>query len=252
MAGHSKWANIKHRKGAADAKRGKVFSKIARDITLTARSGGGDPDANITLRALVSKARGVNMPADNIERAIKKGTGELKEDVVFEELTYEGYAPGGFAIVVEVVTDNKNRSASEVRLCFTKAGANFSTQGSVTRSFQRKGIITILAEGQDEDTIMEIALENGADDVITDEERFTVYTTQGDFQAVVSAFTTAEIPLESSEVELIPDAYSPVDKTEKARKLLKFVDSLEDLDDVQDVWHNFEFSDTVLAELEAE
>jgi YebC/PmpR family DNA-binding regulatory protein len=165
MAGHSKWANIKHRKGAQDAKRGKVFSKIAKEITVCARGGGGNPEDNPTLRTLISKARAVNMPADNIDRAIKKGTGELADASIYEELAYEGYGPAGVGLIVKVLTDNKNRSASEVRLCFTKAGYSMANQGAVSHAFQRKGLITIDAAAATEEQLFELTLEVGAEDI---------------------------------------------------------------------------------------
>jgi len=242
MAGHSKWANIKHRKGAADAKRGKIFSKIAREITVCARNGGGDPSANITLRSLIQKARSVNMPADNIDRAIKKGTGEGKDSVVLEEIIYEGYASGGAALVVAALTDNKNRTASSVRSIFTKAGANLSSQGSVTRGFHRKGLITVPAEGQDEDVLMEVALENGAED----------FDEPNDFMTVVDALNAKEIPIGSSEVTLLCEAPTEITNAGQAKSLMKFMETLEDDDDVQSVYPGFTFSDAVLEAIAAE
>lgn len=252
MAGHSKWANIKHRKGAADAKRGKIFSKIAREITVCARHGGGDPGANITLRTLVQKARSVNMPADNIDRAIKKGTGEGKDDIQLEEIIYEGYAPGGAAIVVATLTENKNRTASDVRHIFTKAGANIGTQGSVTRGFHRKGLITVATEGQDEDAMMELALENGAEDFEVDGDHYSITTAPNDFMTVVDALNAKEIPIQSSEVTLLCEAPSEIDDVGKAKSLMKFIDALEDNDDVQNVYPGFTFSDAVLEAMVSE
>lgn len=252
MAGHSKWANIKHRKGAADAKRGKIFSKIAREITVCARNGGGDPSANITLRSLIQKARSVNMPADNIDRAIKKGTGEGKDSVQLEEIIYEGYASGGAALVVAALTDNKNRTASSVRSIFTKAGANLSSQGSVTRGFHRKGFITVPAEGQDEETLMDLVLENGAEDFVLDDDHFSITTAPNDFMTVVDALNAKEIPIGSSEVTLLCEAPTEITDASLAKSLMKFMETLEDDDDVQNVYPGFTFSDAVLEAIAGE
>ena len=197
MAGHSKWANIKHRKAAQDNKRGKVFSKIAKEIMVCAAGGGGDPGQNITLRALIQKGRSVNMPADNIERAIKKGTGELNDGTVFSEIVYEGYAAGGVALVIETLTDNKNRTVADVKHVFTKAGANLATSGAVTRSFQRKGVISVPVEGQDEEALMELALENGAEDFEREGDGFTITTAPNDFMTVCDALNEKEIPIDT-------------------------------------------------------
>ena len=251
MAGHSKWANIKHRKGKADAARGKVFSKIAKEIMVAASCGGGNVNDNIALRALVQKAKGVSMPKDNIDRAIKKGTGEL-EGGQLTEGSYEGYAGGGIAVVVKVLTDNKNRSASEVRHAFTKAGANLAEQGAVSRMFQRKGQILIAKDKTDEDTLMDLVLEAGAEDLKTDGEQFEVVTDPNDFDAVSDAITTAGIEMEQSEITMIPDIVTEVADVDKAHSIMRFVDALEELDDVQDVYTNFDISDEVAAQLEAE
>lgn len=252
MAGHSKWANIKHRKGAADAKRGKVFSKIAKEITVVARIGGGDPGQNPSLRPLIQKARAANMPADNIDRAIKKGTGELDDGVVFEELTYEGYATGGVGVIVKVLTDNKNRSASEVRHCFTKADNNMGQQGSVSRSFQRKGLITVPAEGVEEEALLELVLEAGAENFEQEGGIFSITTEPNEFMQVVDALNEAEIPVQSSELTLISDLLTEVSDPKQAQSVLNFIEALEDLDDVQDVYHNMDVSDDVLAQLAAD
>ncbi|OUX38656.1 MAG: YebC/PmpR family DNA-binding transcriptional regulator [Kiritimatiellaceae bacterium TMED266] len=251
MAGHSKWANIKHKKGKADAARGKVFSKIAKEIMVAASAGGGNPDDNIQLRALVQKAKGVSMPKDNIERAIKKGTGEL-EGGRLEEGSYEGYAAGGIAIVVKVLTDNKNRSASEVRHAFNKAGANMAEQGAVSRMFQRKGQIFIEKALVEEDQLMDCVLEAGAEDLKTDGEQYEVLTEPGDFDAVSDALTQAGIEMASSEVSMIPDVITEVVDLDQARSILKFIDALEELDDVQDVYANFDLSDEVATALDGE
>lgn len=251
MAGHSKWANIKHRKGKADAARGKVFSKIAKEIIVAAAAGGGNVDDNIQLRALVQKAKGVSMPKDNIERAIKKGTGEL-EGGQLTEGSYEGYAAGGIAVVVKVLTDNKNRSIAEVRHAFTKAGANMADQGAVSRMFQRKGQIFIDKSLTDEDTLMDLVLEAGAEDLKTDGDQFEVITDPADFDAVSDAITKAGIDMAESEITMIPDLVTEVTELSQAQSIMKFVDALEALDDVQDVYTNFDISDEIAAQLEGE
>ena len=251
MAGHSKWANIKHKKGKADAARGKVFSKIAKEIMVAASQGGGNVDDNISLRALVQKAKGVSMPKDNIERAIKKGTGEL-EGGKLEEGSYEGYAAGGIAVVVKVLTDNKNRSISEVRHAFTKANANMADQGAVSRMFQRKGQIFIDKSVTDEETLMELVLEAGAEDLATDGEQFEVITDPNDFDAVSDAITKAGVDMADSAVTLIPDLVVEVTELSQAHSIMRFVDALEELDDVQDVYSNFDISDEIAAQLDAE
>jgi YebC/PmpR family DNA-binding regulatory protein len=251
MSGHSKWANIKHRKGKADAARGKVFSKIGKDIMVAAAAGGGNVDDNISLRALVQKAKSVSMPKDNIDRAIKKGTGEL-EGGQLTEGSYEGYAAGGIAVVVQVLTDNKNRAIAEVRHAFTKANANMADQGAVSRMFQRKGQIYINKDQTDEMTLMDIALEAGAEDLKTEGEQFEVITDPNDFDTVSDAITKAGIEMAESEITLIPDLVVEVTDIAQAKSIMAFVERLEELDDVQDVYTNFDISDDVAAELEAE
>ena len=251
MAGHSKWANIKHKKGKADAARGKIFSKIAKEIMVAARAGGGNPAENITLRALVQKAKSVSMPKDNIERAIKKGTGEL-EGGQLEEGSYEGYAAGGIAVVVKVLTDNKNRSASEVRQVFKKAGANMAEQGAVSRMFQRKGQLFIDKAQTDEETLMDLALDAGAEDLKTEDDQFEVITEPADFDAVSEAITQAGIEIADSGINMIPDLVVEVTDLDQAHSIMRFIDALEDLDDVQDVYSNFDLSDEIAAQLEAE
>lgn len=251
MAGHSKWANIKHRKGKADAARGKVFSKIAKEIIVAAAAGGGNVDDNIQLRALVQKAKGVSMPKDNIDRAIKKGTGELEGGQLIEG-SYEGYAAGGIAVVVKVLTDNKNRSISEVRHAFTKAGANMADQGAVSRMFQRKGQIFIDKDRTDEETLMDLALEAGAEDLKTEGDQFEVITDPADFDAVSDAITQAGIDMAESEITMIPDMLTEVTEADQAKSIMRFIEALEELDDVQDVYSNFDISDDIAAQLEAE
>ena len=241
MSGHSKWATIKRAKGAADAKRGKIFTKLIKEISIAARMGGGDPAANPSLRTVIIKARAANMPKDNIERAIKKGTGE-DGATSYEELVYEGYAAGGVAVMVEVLTDNKNRAAADVRNIFNKTGGNLGTTGSVSRMFQRKGTIEIDAEKVSEDDVMEVALEAGAEDIVNEDGVITVTTTPDTFADVSDALEAKGIETLSADVGLVPDAYTPVDK-ETAAKVQKLIDRLEDNDDVQNVYHTAEFPD---------
>jgi YebC/PmpR family DNA-binding regulatory protein len=249
MSGHNKWSSIKHKKAASDAKRGKVFSKIAKEILVAVKSGGGDPAANITLRALIQKARASNMPADNIERAIKKGTGELESEAL-EEIVYEGYAAGGVAVVVEVVTDNRNRSTAEVRHAFSRYEANLAQSGAVTRSFQRKGYILVSADKIQEDDLLELALEAGAEDVGRDGENFEVTTEPAAYMAVMDALQAAGIEPEESEITLLPDTTVPVTDKAKASSLLRFIDALDELEDVQKVHSNFDIDDALMAELQ--
>ncbi len=249
MSGHSKWATIKHKKGAADAKRGKMFSRLAKEIMIVAKSG-GNPDQNAALRNLISKAKGINMPNDNIDRAIKKGTGELQAEVL-EEITYEGYAAGGVGLVVKVLTDNKNRAAAEVRQVFKKNNSDFATQGAVSRNFERKGQILIAAkEGLTEDGLMEIVLEAGADDLSGDENGFEVFCAPSNYTAVCTALEKAGIVPEESGVKLIPVATAPVTELAVAQAVNKFINALEDNEDVQDVYHNMDVSDEIEAQLE--
>jgi YebC/PmpR family DNA-binding regulatory protein len=251
MSGHSKWATIKHKKGAADAKRGKVFSKLAKEIMVVAKGGGGDPDQNITLRTLIAKAKSSNMPNDNIDRAIKKGTGEGKDAVTFEEIVYEGYAAGGVALIVKVLTDNKNRAAAEIRHIFTKNNSSFSQQGSVSRSFTRRGQIFVAA-GAGEDAIMEAALEAGAEDVLQDGEQFEVLTDPQAFSDVCDALAAAGIETESAEVTLISDLMVAVSDLAVGKSVMRFVSALEDNEDVQDVYHNMDMDDSIIEEVAAE
>ena len=246
MSGHSKWATIKHKKGAADAKRGKVFSKLAKEIMVVARQGGGDPAANITLRTLIQKAKGVNMPNDNIERAIKKGTGEAG-GAAFEEIVYEGYAGGGVALIVYVLTDNRNRAAAEIRHIFKKHGSDFAQQGSVSRSFDRKGQIIVDAAGVEEDRLMDIVLEAGADDMQFDGEQFEILCDPSVFNEVCDAVEAAGIEAVNKEVTLLPTLPVEVTDEAQARSILKFVAALEDNDDVQNVYTSMDLPDKILA-----
>jgi YebC/PmpR family DNA-binding regulatory protein len=239
MSGHSKWATIKHAKGAADAKRGQLFTKFIKEISIAARMGGGDPNANPRLRTAILKARASNMPKDNIERAIKKGTGELG-NAVFEEKVYEGYGPAGVAILVEVLTDNNNRAAANVRNIFSKTGGNLGATGSVSYMFARKGVIEYDAEAVSEDEIMDAALEAGAEDIVNEDGVITVTTDPNDFATVLEALQAKGYESVSAEVSMVPDTYSALDN-EQATKLQKLIDRLEEDDDVQNVYHNGEF-----------
>ncbi|MEA3466590.1 MAG: YebC/PmpR family DNA-binding transcriptional regulator [Thermodesulfobacteriota bacterium] len=246
MAGHSKWANIKHRKGAQDAKRGKVFTKMIKEITVAAKISGGDQEANPRLRTAVDKAKAGNMPKDTIERAIKKGTGDL-DGVNYEEGTMEGYGPGGVAVLVEILTDNRTRTVADVRHCFTKHNGSLGVDGSVAFLFDRKGLITFNNE-VDYDTIFEIALENGAEDVKDEENSYEVLTDPGDFIAVRDALIGGGLESVSAEVTMLPQTQVELD-IKKADQMLKLMEKLEDNDDVQNVYTNADFSDEVMAEL---
>jgi YebC/PmpR family DNA-binding regulatory protein len=251
MSGHSKWKTIQHKKGAADAKRGKVFSKLSKELMVIARQGGSDPDKNPSLRTAIQKAKGVNMPADNIDRAVKKGAGEI-EGITYEEVVYEGYAAGGVGLVVMGLTDNKNRAAAEIRHIFTKYGSSFASQGSVTRGFVRKGQFLVDASEADEDKLMDIVLEAGADDMTQEDDQFEVLTDPQAFNDVFQALETAEIKVLNSEVGLIPTSMLPINEANVARSVMKFVSALEDNEDVQDVYTNMDMSEDVLKALEAD
>ena len=241
MSGHSKWATIKHKKGIADAKRGQAFTKLIKEITVCAKMGGPDPESNARLRTAILKARAENMPKDNIERAIKKGSGELGAST-FYELTYEGYAPDGVAIIIDTLTDNKNRTASDVRSTLTKLGGSLGATGCVSYMFQTKGIITYSTEKYTEDQIFEVALENGAEDVSTTDDVIEVTTTPADFATVLEAMQDAGFEQESADVQKIADQTVSLDK-EKASKVMKIVERLEELDDVQQVSTNLDLPD---------
>jgi YebC/PmpR family DNA-binding regulatory protein len=248
MAGHSKWANIKHKKAANDKKRGKLWSKLIREVTVAAKEGGGDINTNPRLRLAVDKARGANMPNDTVERAIKRGAGG-EDDNNYDEIRYEGYGPGGVAIIVDCMTDNRNRTASEVRHAFTKHGGNLGTDGSVAYMFSKKGIISY-APGADEDAIMEAALEAGAEDiVVNDDGSIDVYTSPDEFSAVHEAMQSAGHASDNAEVTFEAENSSPMDR-DGAEKLLRLVDFLEDLDDVQDVYTNADIAPELMEELE--
>jgi YebC/PmpR family DNA-binding regulatory protein len=241
MSGHSKWATIKHAKGAADAKRGQMFTKLIKEISIAARMGGGSVDGNPRLRTAVLKARAANMPKDNIDRAIKKGTGEL-EGVTYEELAYEAYAPGGVALLIEVLTDNKNRAAADVRNILTRAGGQLATAGSVSRLFKRMGIITLDGEKYTEDQVMEAAIEGGAEDVALSDGVIEVTTAPEDFETVVNALTEKSFETMSAEISMVPEAYVSLDNDATA-KVVKLIDKLEENDDVQNVYSNINIPD---------
>jgi len=245
MAGHSKWANIKHRKAAQDAKRGKVFTKHIREITVAAREGGGDPDMNPALRIAVDKALGANMTRDTIERAIKRGTGDL-DGVNYEDIRYEGYAPCGIAVLVECSTDNKNRTVAEVRHAFSKYNGNMGTEGSVAYMFDKVGVI-LMAEGANEDDVMDVVLDAGAEDVIShDDGSIEVNCAPADYVAVVSALKDADMEMESSEI--VQRAANEISLSEEdAEKVMKLIDALEDLDDVQEVFSNADFPESAFS-----
>ena len=251
MSGHSKWKTIQHKKGAADAKRGKLFSRMSKEIMVCARAGGGDPDANASLKTLVTKAKAANMPNDNIDRAIKKGTGELASDAL-EEMIYEGYAAGGVALIVKALTDNKNRAAASLRHIFSKNGSSFAQQGAVSRSFHRRGQILVEASVTTEDALMDVVLEAGAEDLVNAGDYFEVTTDPAAFDAVMEALTSAEIPVMEGEVTLISDVPVPVTELSQAKAVMKFVEQLEENEDVQDVYHNADFDDSVLAAMAEE
>jgi len=241
MSGHSKWATIKHAKGAADAKRGQMFTKLIKEISIAARMGGGSLDGNPRLRTAILKARSANMPKDNIDRAIKKGTGEL-EGVNYEELVYEAYAPGGVAIFIEVLTDNKNRAAADIRNILTRAGGQLATSGSVSRLFKRLGVITLDGEKYTEDQVMEIAIEGGAEDVAASDGIIEVTSAPEDFESVLNALNAKEFETMSAEVSMVAEAEVTLDNDATA-KALKLIDKLEENDDVQHVYSNIAIPD---------
>jgi YebC/PmpR family DNA-binding regulatory protein len=248
MAGHSKWSKVKRFKGALDAKRGKIFSRFSKEIMVAARMGGGDLYLNPRLRTAVLAARAQNMPSDTIERAIKKGTGEIAGGMV-EELMYEGYGPGGVAIIVEAATDNKNRTAADVRSIFAKNHGNLAASGAVSYLFRRKGQIAIGKKGLEEDRVMEAALEAGAEDLITDEDLYIVTTPHDHLYQVGEAMKNAGIHLESQKLTFVPNTTVAVVQEELASQVLRLCDALEENDDVQSVYSNFDISDELLARL---
>jgi YebC/PmpR family DNA-binding regulatory protein len=246
MSGHSKWSTIKHKKGAADAKRGKIFTRLIKEMTVAARLGGGDIVANPRLRAAVSEAKAANMPKDNIERAVKRGTGEI-EGATYEELTYEGYGPGGVALMVETMTDNTNRTTPEIRHIFEKNGGNLGTPGSVRFQFEKKGFFAIEKSAVSEDRLMEIALEAGADDLQTiGPDMFEVYTSPENFEQVRQALEKNKIPALEAKLGMMPSNYVKIDDS-KSKQMMRLMEMLDDHDDVQNVWSNFDVPEELMA-----
>lgn len=242
MSGHSKWATIKHKKGMADAKRGQMFTKLIKEISIAARMGGGDPDSNPRLRTSILKAKAANMPKDNVDRAIKKGTGEL-EGTTYEELTYEAYAPGGGAMLIEVLTDNKNRAAAEIRNILTRSGANLGSTNSVSYLFKRKGVLTYDGEKYTEDQVMEAAIDAGADDVVSEDGSIIVYTDQAGFESVLNSMDGKGFETLGAEISMVPDTYVAIDG-DTAGKVQRLIDRLEENEDVQNVYHNIELPES--------
>ena len=248
MSGHSKWSTIKHKKGAADAKRGKIFSKLAKELTISAKANGGDPGSNITLRTILSKCKAVNMPADNIDRAIKKGTGALQSAAI-EEILFESYAPGGVGMIIQCLSDNRNRSVAEVRHLLQRHNATLAGSNQVMRNFARRGQILVDAEGVDEDKLIELALEAGADDVTNEGAQFEVLTDPKVYNEVSEKITKAGYKVsEDSGVNFVPTAWAPVADKGQASALLKLIEAIEELEDVQNVYMNGDIADEALAE----
>ena len=251
MSGHSKWASIKHKKGALDAKRGKLFTKLIREITVAAREGGGDANSNPRLRLAIQKAKDANMPADNIERGVKKGTGEL-EGVSYENISFEGYAVAGVAVIVEVLTDNRNRATSSIRAAFSKRGGNMAGAGSVAFQFDRKGVFMVEKGGMNEEQLLEIVLDAGAEDMQAEGDFYEVVCPIQDFDRVRTALSAKGVKIESGELSMVPKNTIKIDDLNVARKILTLVDDLEDNDDVQNVYCNFDIPDEIIKQIEEE
>lgn len=251
MSGHSKWANIKHKKAAKDAKRGKLFTRLAKEITISAREGGGDPEANPRLRLAIQNARAENMPMENIKRAIQRGTGEIQGES-YEEIIYEGYAPLGVAVIVETITDNRNRTYPVIRSEMGKLGGNIGEPGSVMWNFERKGVLYIETNGRTEEQILEMVLEAGCEDIEYDEERTRIICGFENLNFCYRFFETKNIKILESNYEYIPKTTIKINNINDAKKVLKFFDMLEDLEDVQNVYGNYEFTDEVLSQIERE
>ncbi len=241
MSGHSKWATIKHKKGALDAKRGKIFTRLIKEITIAAKGGGGDPDGNPRLRTAIAAAKAENMPADNIKRAIQKGTGEL-EGASYEEIVFEGYGPGGVAIIVETLTDNRNRAVSEIRHAFAKNGGNLGETGSVSYMFSKKGVIVVAKSAADEDKLTEIALEAGAEDLADEGDNWEITCSPKDFEAVLNAIKATGIPTEMAEITMVASTYTKLEGA-TANAMLRLLETIEDLDDTQNVYSNFDMDE---------
>ncbi len=245
MSGHSKWSTIKRKKASVDAKRGKIFTRLLREVTVSARLGGGDPAGNPRLRAAMQEARANNVPNDKLDRAIKKGTGEL-EGVALDEVTYEGFAPGGVAVLVETLTDNRNRTVSEVRHVFSKHGGSLGQNGCVGHLFDQRGYFLIELEAMDEEALMEVALELEVDDFATDKGGYELFTAPDAYIGVREGLAEREVPVVSGELAMVPQTLVPVD-AQKLPKILRFLEAMEDLDDVQNVWANFDADEDALA-----
>ena len=245
MSGHSKWSTIKRKKGAIDAKRGKIFTRLIKEITVAARMGGGDPDANPRLRSAIATAKAENMPKDNIDRAIKKGTGEL-EGAVYEEITYEGYGPGGVAVLVDCMTDNKNRTVADIRHAFSKSGGNLGEFGCVSWMFDKKGSLLVDKDTIDEEELMDKSLEAGAEDVVEEDNVYQVITTPDDFETVREALEADGIKFIEASVSMIPQNVVEVTEEKSAKQVLKLLESLEEHDDVQSVSANFDIADELM------
>jgi len=250
MSGHSKWSTIKHKKGRADAARGKVFSKLSRYITVAAREGGGNAEMNATLAAAIEKAKSYNMPADNIDRAVKKGTGEI-EGVSYERIDYEGYGPDGVAVLVETLTDNRNRSAAEMRHVFTKYNGKLGTSGSVAWMFERKGVILLPKSVGDEEAVLDAALEAGAEDMTPEDDHYEIKTDPTELASVRGVLTDKGMAYVSAELTMVPKSTQALNK-EEAKRVLRFLEALEESDDVQEVYSNFDIPDEVMEEVAAE
>ena len=248
MSGHSKWATIKHKKGAADKARGKLFAKLIRQVEVAAREGGGDPDMNPTLRTMFQKARSASVPLDTIEKAIKRGTGDL-EGVIYEQITYEGYAPHGVAILIDVLTDNRNRTGSDIRTALKKNGGSIAEPGAVSWQFERKGVVIIPATAEEDDVMM-AALDAGLEDLVAEGDTWRLTTAPSDLPAVRTALEEAGIPVESADTTMVSSTEVLLDSAEAAKSVLRVIDALEDNDDVQDVYANFDIPDEIMATVE--
>jgi YebC/PmpR family DNA-binding regulatory protein len=248
MAGHSHWAGIKHKKAANDAKRGKVWSKLARTIIVAAKTGGGDPSANLSLRYAIDKAKAANMPKDTIGKAIKKGTGELGA-INYEEVLYEGYGANGVAIMVEALTDNRNRTAPEIKKIFERHGGSMGTSGCVNWIFSKKGLITVKVDDVDEDTLMEIALSSGADDMENTGQVYEITCDPGAYEGLKNALAAQEIPTEVAEISMVPQNHIPIDDENAAKKILNLMEDFDDHDDVQNVYANFDIPDEIVSKV---
>lgn len=245
MSGHSKWSTIKRKKGANDAKRGKIFTKLIKEITIAARMGGGDPEGNPRLRSAVTAAKGENMPKENIDRAIKKGTGDL-DGAVYEEILYEGYGPGGVAVLVETMTDNKNRTVADIRHFFAKSGGNLGESGCVGYMFDKKGTVSVAKEGVTEEQLMDLALEAGAEDVVEEEDSFQIVTAPEAFNDVVDRLEKSNVKFNEASLSMVPKNSIEVTEEKTARSLLRLLENLEDHDDVQKVHANFDIADDLM------